>query len=347
MREDTVQTTPGPAPAHRPIHRAHRSIGVGVALLPLRCFLAVTFLYAGLQKLANPDFLKWSSPFSLHSMMQGYARTSPIGGLVRSLIPYATAVAIAIALAELAVGIGIALGLLTRVAAVGGMLVSFTLFLVVSFHTHPWYTGADIVFLFAFTPLAIAGAGGVLSVDAVIARGAELDAGEVTRRGALLGGAAAALGLILAMADATIGRLAGGKGDTGSPVTLGTTGSGPTGSTGATGATGAQRVAIGAASSVPSGGSGQFTIPSSSPIPAQLQGLPGLVVNKNDAYLAYDAVCPHAGCTVFYDAQADLIACPCHGSTFAVATGDVLGGPAPTGLTKLDVVEDGGELYLT
>ena len=44
------------------------------------------------------------------------------------------------------------------------MALSLTLFLTVSFHSSPYFTGADIVFLFAWTPMALAGAGrGVVS----------------------------------------------------------------------------------------------------------------------------------------------------------------------------------------
>ena len=49
------------------------------------------------------------------------------------------------------------------------MLLSLTLFLTVSFHSSPYYTGADIVFFFAWIPLLLSGSGGVLSLDAAIA----------------------------------------------------------------------------------------------------------------------------------------------------------------------------------
>ena len=56
-------------------------------------------------------------------------------------------------------------GLLTRVAAVAGMALSFGLFLTVSFHSSPYFTGSDIVFFFAWTPLALAGAAGAPALD--------------------------------------------------------------------------------------------------------------------------------------------------------------------------------------
>ena len=64
-------------------------------------------------------------------------------------------------------------------------------------------------------------------------------------------------------------------------------------------------------------------------------------------FVAYNAVCPHMGCTVGYSSTNKIIVCPCHGSEFEVSNGDVIVGPAPHGLTKLKVVEGtNGNLYL-
>ena len=141
----------------------------GWALLPLRAFLGFTFCFAGLQKLANPNFFNANSPSSIQAQLIASIRISPVHGLLGHLLRFAVAIGIVIALAELAVGLGALLGLWTRVAAAGGVLLSLTLFLTVSFHSSPYYTGADIVFLFAWIPLLLAGSGGVLSVDGVIA----------------------------------------------------------------------------------------------------------------------------------------------------------------------------------
>ena len=48
-------------------------------------------------------------------------------------------------------------------------------------------------------------------------------------------------------------------------------------------------------------------------------------------YKAFSAVCPHQGCTVGSVADGK-ITCPCHGSQFDIATGDVVTGPATSGL---------------
>lgn len=137
----------------------------GWLLLPLRGFLAVTFCYAGLQKLANPTYLDPHNRASVVGQMQVLQHTSPIGPLLGLSLHAPTLVGLLIAFGELAVGVGVLLGLWTRLAAVGGMLLSLTFFLTVSWTTTPYYYGSDIVFLFAWTVIAGFGAGDVLGVD--------------------------------------------------------------------------------------------------------------------------------------------------------------------------------------
>lgn len=138
----------------------------GWVLLPLRGFLGVTFTFAGLQKLADHNYLASAAPTSVKAQLDAYAARSPIGGVLATSSHHATAVGLAIALGELAVGLGALLGLWTRVAAVGGMVLSASFLLAVSWHSHPYYLGPDIVFLVAWTPLALAGAGSQWSLDA-------------------------------------------------------------------------------------------------------------------------------------------------------------------------------------
>jgi thiosulfate dehydrogenase (quinone) large subunit len=330
------------------------------ALLPLRAFLGFTFCFAGLQKLANPGFFEASNPGSIQAQLAGAVRRSPIHLLISPLTHLAIPLGLLIAFAELAVGLGTLLGLWQRLAAAGGVVLSLMLFLAVSFHSSPYYTGADIVFAFAWTPLLLAGAGPVLSADAMIAarvrerartgRGSrKVIAAEASRREVVLKGtvtgAAAAAGLALGGAVAGLGRLAGGtKSKPGitlsspaqsAPASTATpSGSGPGGGHPA-------GTAIGAAKDVPVGGSASFTDPGS--------GDPSLVIQaKAGTFVAFDAVCPHAGCAVGYDQSAGLIVCPCHGSQFNAATGAVESGPAPTGLRPITISQGGnGQLYVT
>jgi thiosulfate dehydrogenase [quinone] large subunit len=91
--------------------------------------------------------------------------------------------------------------------------------------------------------------------------------------------------------------------------------------------------------SFPVGSAVSFTIASS--------GDPGIAVRTGDAtFKAYDAVCPHAGCTVGYSAPNSLLVCPCHASEFQVSDGSLITGPSPTGLTALQCTVHDGDVYI-
>jgi thiosulfate dehydrogenase [quinone] large subunit len=367
-----------------------------------------------LQKLASPGFFNSSNPASIQAQLTAAQRISPLHGLLSPISHVAVLVGLLIAFGELAIGLGALLGFLTRAAAVGGLVLSFLLFLTVSYHSHPYYTGSDIVFFFAWMPLVIAGAGGVLSADAVIAHrvragmGAEpqavtpvdfavvrrvcgqyadgrcearngqpcapgpcpflaqqsprarrIDQNELDRRTVLAtGGAAAALSAAVLVGGglaAGLGRLFGGSSGgpstpglgaatptTGSPAAASTTTSSPASHASTT--TTAPKPAgtrIGPANGVPVGGAASFQDPSS--------GDPSLVVQpQSGTFLAFDAVCPHAGCTVEYSNTARLFVCPCHGSEFNGHTGAVEVGPSQSGLTRLRIAEGpDGQLYVS
>ena len=210
---------------------------LGRVLLPLRAFLGFTFCFAGLQKLANPRFFDAAAPASIQAQLAAAARRSPVRELISPLTHVAVALGILIAFGELAVGVGTLLGLRARLAAAGGLVLSVMLFLTVSFHSVPYYTGADIVFAFAWTPLLLAGSGSVLSLDAAVEDGPAVrrplpggrrgDPGpppEVHRREVVLGGmttaAVAAASLVIGGLAAGLGRLAGGTAGTGGPSSL-------------------------------------------------------------------------------------------------------------------------------
>lgn len=151
----------------------------GWALLPLRLFLGVTFLYAGLQKFADPHFLRSGAPGSIQAQLRAAVHTSPIGSHLGGLAAHAVVAGVVIALAEVAVGVGALVGLWTRAAAAGGLALSLGFLLTVSWHSHPYYLGPDIVFAAAWVPLVLAGAGEDprLSLDALIRRRTEEEEG--------------------------------------------------------------------------------------------------------------------------------------------------------------------------
>jgi thiosulfate dehydrogenase [quinone] large subunit len=344
----------------------------GASLLVLRAFLGVTFTFAGLQKLANPNFFKATAPGSFQQQLQGSILTSPLHHLLSPVLHASTPVALVISFGEVAVGLGTILGLFSRMAALGGVLLSLSFFLTVSFNDNPYYYGPDIVFLFAWTPFALSGPG-LWSLDGLFAQRAEraLDeaasmrgkaaagrAAELERRVFLQKASAAGVigivGLVTGGVVAAIGRLVGGsqpatsagpiaRGGASSTTTPSSSNqSGTTTSTtaGSSGAVKPKGIRIGPAKDVPVGGAATFTDPK--------QGVPAVVVQvRSGAFRAFSAVCPHAGCQVQFDQQSDLFICPCHGSTFSGSTGAVQRGPAATGLSSIPIaLGPNGQLYV-
>ena len=58
------------------------------------------------------------------------------------------------------------------------------------------------------------------------------------------------------------------------------------------------------------------------------------VVRAQEGFYALSAVCTHLGCLSTWKADAGVIACPCHGSTFQ-RDGTTIAGPAPAPLPWL------------
>jgi thiosulfate dehydrogenase [quinone] large subunit len=147
------------------------------------------------------------------------------------------------------------------------------------------------------------------------------------------------------LASGRLGRLAGGTKDNSGTAQLTPTQSASAPST-APSSSGAGRshpacTAIGPAKDMPAGGAASFTDPRTGDPSIVIQATPG-------KFVAFDAVCPHAGCTVEYDQAAALIICPCHGSQFNAATGAVETGPATTGLNPITIAKgSNGQLYAT
>ncbi len=67
-----------------------------------------------------------------------------------------------------------------------------------------------------------------------------------------------------------------------------------------------------------------------------------VIRSEQDIY-ALSLVCPHLGCTV--NVTADQLVCPCHGSAFD-RQGNVLKGPSPNPLQRLEVRERGDKLVV-
>lgn len=338
----------------------------GSALLPLRLFLGGTFVYAGIQKLSDPGFLHAGSTTYIGSQLEGFARATPGGFLLRAFaLPHPELAGVGVAVFEIVVGLLAASGLMTRAAAAAGLGLNLVFFLTASWHTSPYFLGSDIVFVFAWLPFVLAGAQGQPALDNMLERppaslsrrtrlhppapGEVASAADarVTRRVLIaeIAGAGLAIAGIstllkgpytgptaTARALAGGGRSAGGSGG----GSASQTGPASTGSAGGGGKLPPGAVRLGPGRRLPSGQAATYTDPG--------DGSPDILIRDEGGQLrAFSAVCTHAGCTVGYDGSE--IYCPCHGGTYSAETGEVTGGPPPEGLAPKKVLERGGQIY--
>lgn len=161
------------------------------------------------------------------------------------------------------------------------------------------------------------------------------DPTDLTRRTILTLGSAGAVGGALALA----GCAADAPADTASPTattpTPSVTDEPPTGETSAPDAAPVGED-IAALADVPVGGS----------IDATINGEPALIAQPTAGQVvAFSAVCTHQQCVVA--AAGSEFDCPCHGSRFDAATGDVINGPALRPLSAIPVAVSGDRIVAT
>ena len=356
-----------------------RRLDPGMALLPLRLFLGVTFVYAGDQKLSDPGFLHAGASTYIGTQLQNFAHGTPGGFLLRAFaLPHPAIAGVGVALVEIVVGLLVVVGLATRPAAAVGMGLNLILFLTNSWHTSPYFLGSDIVFVFAWLPFVLTGASGQPALDHALDRWAVAGAPWSQRPGRL---AARWDERLSERGVQTVGRAEprGRPGASGQQLTrravlaqaLGLTGLGALVIAGTSALSkGSYRSPAGALGGAARGGgnhrtaraqgrarrsgvpAGAIELGPAARLPAgtgatyrdPATGQPDIVIREPAGGLrAFSAVCTHAGCTVGY--QGGQIVCPCHGGVYNAENGAVESGPPPQGLTPRKVLERGGKIY--
>ena len=74
--------------------------------------------------------------------------------------------------------------------------------------------------------------------------------------------------------------------------------------------------------------------------------VPIVLIRDNDGLRALSAECPHAGYVVITNGGPELL-CPAHNSLFSAKDGEVLRGPANSGLSRYVVTETDGNIFVT
>ena len=318
---------------------------MGVPMGILRAFLGGTFVFAGIQKLIDPNFLRRGSPDYIGTQLTGFAKGTPLGPVFAGLAHHALLVGISTALFETAIGLAVLAGVLLPLAALGGFVVNLSLFLSATWHVRPYFLGSDSIYAVAWLVLAIA-TWSRWTRRPVPGRGGRVtwvDAGpSVERRAALQAGMVGAIAIALDVvartfrgSSATVDGIAGlgqRHPSTGAPPTEGP-------STGSTAPPTTQ-------TPPPANGTMLTTLdqlPVGRAVGFQAPGVGSAVLLRlaNDRVLAYSRICTHAGCLVGYDSSAQLLICPCHGAEFDPSRGaEPIAGPASSPLEAVRVIVD-------
>ncbi len=70
-----------------------------------------------------------------------------------------------------------------------------------------------------------------------------------------------------------------------------------------------------------------------------------LIRASDGQYYAFEQKCTHLTCPVYYAKERDRIECPCHDGGFDVHTGNVLYGPPPRPLDRIQLETRGTEIW--
>ncbi|HEY9450531.1 MAG TPA: ubiquinol-cytochrome c reductase iron-sulfur subunit [Gemmatimonadaceae bacterium] len=66
---------------------------------------------------------------------------------------------------------------------------------------------------------------------------------------------------------------------------------------------------------------------------------------RENRFVAFSGKCTHLSCAVYWSKERGRLLCPCHEGVFHPETGDVLAGPPPRPLPKIELHEENGVLY--
>ena len=74
---------------------------------------------------------------------------------------------------------------------------------------------------------------------------------------------------------------------------------------------------------------------------------PAVLLRVGDTeVVAFSQKCTHLGCVVYYEPDEERWHCPCHEGNFEAVTGEVISGPPPRPLGRIDVeVRDDGQIW--
>jgi 3-phenylpropionate/trans-cinnamate dioxygenase ferredoxin subunit len=72
------------------------------------------------------------------------------------------------------------------------------------------------------------------------------------------------------------------------------------------------------------------------------------IARTEEGWYAFDDVCTHQGCSLADgEIEGHIVICPCHGSEFDLATGEVMNGPADEPIRTYEVRTEDDQLQVS
>jgi thiosulfate dehydrogenase [quinone] large subunit len=159
----------------------------------IRLWLGVTWIYGGLDKATDPNFLAKVGSTSIRQLLTGYSTSSPIGFVFRHMIERSTAIGIIVMITEFAIGIATLLWVAPTFIAFVGFSMSLGLWLAATWHVKPYFLGSDTAYAILWLAYFLSLVGKRRKVDVSLDRRGALRLGVV----GAIAGAATTLGQIL------------------------------------------------------------------------------------------------------------------------------------------------------
>jgi len=181
MRRTRTRLADDPADRADPATTDRRRIFAnGWPVLPLRLFLAALFLFAGYAKFSYPRFFDPDSRNGFKSAVDAAKDgDTPLSGVMGPLSDHASLFGHLTAYAEIAIGLGLLVGLLTRLAALGGMILTAMIVLSINWNgvkeytgSSGWFTSVELALIAALSVFLLGGAG-PLALDNLFIRAKE------------------------------------------------------------------------------------------------------------------------------------------------------------------------------